>query len=378
MLDAEGRTIAAELRALFARGVDVPLDDAAFDALARRVFAYQFERNAPYAAYCRRRGVTPADVDHWTRIPAVPTAAFKHLTLACGPEDAAEAVFRTSGTTLGAEQRGRHFVLDLSLYHASLLPNFAAYLLPDGAELPMLALVPPQTHAADSSLGHMIDVVMDRLGGEGSGYFIDPEAGILEDALDRALTEASERGTPVCLLGTAFAFVHWLDRLRERGRRYALPPGSRLMDTGGFKGRSREVPAEALRAMYAEWLGIPDDHCVNEYGMTELGSQFYDTVLRERVKAGAVGPRRKVAPPWVRTRVVSADTLEPVPPGEVGLLRHWDLANLGSVLAVQTEDLGRETDDGGFVVLGRAGGAPPRGCSIAMDLLLEAAREERP
>src|SRR5690606_13035644 len=98
----------------------------------------------------------------------------------------------------------RHFVLDLSLYHASLLPNFAAYLLPDGAELPMLALVPPQTHAADSSLGHMIDVVMDRLGGEGSGYFIDPEAGILEDALDRALTEASERGTPVCLLGTAF------------------------------------------------------------------------------------------------------------------------------------------------------------------------------
>ena len=378
MLDVEGRKIAAELREVFARGVDAPLDDATFDALARRVFAYQFERNEPYAAYCRRRGVTPEDVDHWTRIPAVPTAAFKHLTLVCGPLEEAEAVFRTSGTTLGPEQRGSHYMLDLTLYHASLVPNFAAYVLPDGAELPMLALVPPAKQVPDSSLIHMIDVVMDRLGADGSGYFVDPAAGILEDELDRALVGFIEQGTPVCLIGTAFSFVHWLDRLRERGRRYALPPGSRLMDTGGFKGRSREVPAEELRAMYAEWLGIPDDHCVNEYGMTELGSQFYDTVLRERVKTGAAGPRHKVAPPWVRTRVVSADPLEPLPPGEVGLLCHWDLANLGSVLAVQTEDLGRETDDGGFVVLGRASGAPPRGCSIAMDLLLEAAREARP
>lgn len=378
MLDAEGRTIAAELREVFSRGVGTPLDDDAFDALARRVFTYQFERNAPYAAYCRRRGVTPADVDHWTRIPAVPTAAFKHVVLACGPVEAAEAVFRTSGTTLGAEQRGQHYVLDLSLYHASLLPNFAAHLLPDGAELPMLALVPPPAHAPDSSLGHMIDVAMERLGADGGGYFIDPAVGILEDALDRALTAAEAERRPFFLLGTAFAFVHWLDRLRERGRRYALAPGSRLMDTGGFKGRSREVPAEDLRAAYAEWLGIPDDHCVNEYGMTELCSQFYDTVLRERVRTGTAGPRRKIAPPWVRTRVVSAETLEPVPPGEVGLLCHYDLANLGSVLAVQTEDLGRETDDGGFLVLGRAGGAPPRGCSIAMDLLLEATREARP
>ncbi|HEY8468515.1 MAG TPA: hypothetical protein VIL18_02675 [Longimicrobiales bacterium] len=377
MLDAEGRVIAAALHEVFQRGVDAPLDDAAFDALARRVFAYQFERNQPYAAYCRRRGITPANVEHWTRIPAVPTAAFKHLVLACGPTDAAEAVFRTSGTTLGAERRGQHYILDLSIYHAALLPNFAAHLLPDGATLPMLALVLSPDDAPDSSLGHMIHVVMERLGAPGSGYFVDARTGIREDELDRALEHAIENDTPVCLLGTAFAFVHWLDRLRERGRRYALPPGSRLMDTGGFKGRSREVPAEELRATYAEWLGIPDDHCVNEYGMTELGSQFYDTVLRDRVATGKAGPRRKVAPPWVRTRVVSAETLEPVAPGEVGLLCHYDLANLGSVLAVQTEDLGRETEDDGFVVLGRAGGAPPRGCSIAMDLLLEAAREGR-
>ena len=105
-------------------------------------------------------------------------------------------------------------------------------------------------------------------------------------------------------------------------------------------------------------------------------SQFYDNVLRDRVIHGEVRPRHKVGPPWVRTQAVDPETLEPLPPGEVGILRHYDLANLGSVLAVQTEDLGREVE-GGFVVLGRASGAPPRGCSIATDMLLEAVDERR-
>src|SRR5690606_32595439 len=159
-----------------------------------------------------------------------------------------------------------------------------------------------------------------------------------------------------------------------RGARYRLAAGSRLMDTGGFKGRGREVGEEELRATYAELLGIPGDHVVNEYGMTEMCSQFYDNVLRDRVLRGTVRRRHKQGPPWVRTRVVDPETLEAVPRGEVGILRHYDLANLGSVMAVQTEDIGREVE-GGFVLLGRAAGAPPRGCSIAMDLLLSAVEE---
>ncbi len=373
MLDREGLALREELFRLFQRDIESPLPDEAFTDLARRVFAYQYERNAAYAAYCRRRGRMPEAIDHWSQIPAVPTAAFKEIPMVSGDPRRAEAVFRTSGTTLGRERRGEHYMLDLSLYHGSLLPNFAAYLLPDGEEMPMLSLVPSVAEMVDSSLAHMIDVVSDRLGADGSRSYATVALGIDYDALDRALRGYLAEGQPVMILGTSFAFVHWTDRLRELGMRYELPPGSRLMDTGGFKGRSREVSAEELRAAYRDLLGIPEDFVVNEYGMTEMGSQFYDNVLRDRVRRGEVRPRHKTVPPWVRTVPVDPETLEPVPPGEIGILRHYDLANLGSVLAVQTEDLGRAVE-GGFVVLGRAGGAPPRGCSIAMDLLLQAAQ----
>lgn len=377
MLDREGQALRAELIERFQRGVDAPFADDAFTALAKRIFAYQFERNAAYAAYCRRQGWLPEVIEHWSQIPAVPTAAFKELPLVSGDPGRAEAVFRTSGTTRGRERRGEHHILDLTLYHGSLLPNFAAYVLPDGAELPILSLVPSVEEMTDSSLAHMIDVLSDRLGSPGSRSFATVAAGIEYDALNEALRGHEADGQPVCLIGTAFAFVHWTDRLRERGERFRLPAGSRLVDTGGFKGRSREVTADALLATYEELLGIPADHVVNEYGMTELCSQFYDNVLRDRILTGSSRPRHKVPPPWVRTVAVDPETLEPVAPGEVGILRHHDLANLGSVAAVQTEDLGRETEDGGFVVLGRASGAPPRGCSIAMDLLVEAAGARR-
>lgn len=375
MLDDAGSALRDELLALFAKGVDAPLGDDAFDRLARRVFTYQLRRNPAYAAYARRRGATPESVGHWTGIPAVPTAAFKEIRLVSGDAARAEAVFRTSGTTQGAEKRGEHVVLDLALYHASLLPTFAAYLLPDDARPRMLSLVPPPGQAPDSSLSHMVGVVVGQFGAGGSDWFMDAERGLDEAGLEAALRQAEGDGAPVCLLGTSFAFVHWTDSMQGRGARFRLPTGSRLMDTGGFKGRSRMVEAAELRAAYREILGVPEDHAVNEYGMTELLSQFYDVALREGEAGAGEGPRRKAGPPWLRSVAVDPETLAPLPDGVVGLLRHVDLANLGSVVAVQTEDLGR-VDRGGLVLLGRAPGAAPRGCSIAMDLLLEAARRE--
>src|SRR5438034_3230690 len=107
-----------------------------FAAWALRVFAYQFERNAPYHAFCERRGVTPATVARWEDVPAVPSAAFRRVELACGPP---EAVFRTSGTS-GAGVRGRHLVPCLALYRASALATFAPFVLPDAARLPCLCL----------------------------------------------------------------------------------------------------------------------------------------------------------------------------------------------------------------------------------------------
>jgi hypothetical protein len=371
MLDAEGQSLRAELTTHFRRPPASPLPDAAFDALALRVFAYQFDRNAPYAAFCRTRAATPDRIDSWRAIPAVPTAAFKEIDLVAGDASRPDAVFRTSGTSQG--RRGRHVVADLSLYHGALTPNFRAHVVPDVDDILMLSLVPPPEQLTDSSLSHMVGVVMDRLGARDSGWYASLTEGIAHAELDAALDEVVAAGRPVLILGTSFAFVHWTDGLRARGRRFVLPPGSRVMDTGGYKGRGREVAEDVLRATYGELLGVPDAWCVNEYGMTELCSQFYDATLREHVAGAAAGERRKVPPAWVRTLVVDPDTLAPLPPGRTGLLRHIDLANLGSVSAVQTEDLGVAVADG-FRVLGRVAGAQPRGCSLAMDDLLSALR----
>ncbi len=360
-------TLKERIVTLLAR-VDAPPDDAAFGPLALQAFAWQFDNNALYAAYCARRGRTPETVTDWTGIPAVPTAAFKEVDLVAGERTTHSATFRTSGTTQGTGRRGVHHVPDLSLYHASLLPNFAALVLPDDARLPMLSLVPPPEGMPDSSLAHMIGVIVRTLGAPGSGFFASVEHGLDTTALDDAIATCVGARQPVCLLGTSLSFVHWLDS----GIRTRLPAGSRLMDTGGFKGAARVVDETELRAWYTARLGVPATHIVNEYGMTEMCSQFYDTGLRSHVRGEPAGPTHKHVPPGVRTRVVDPETLQPLERGRVGILQHLDLANLGSVLAVQTEDLGVHVGHG-FRLQGRLPGATPRGCSIAMDDLLRSA-----
>lgn len=352
------------LLAVIRAGADAPLPDEEFSALALEVFAHQYSRNTPYRLFCERRGAVPGRVGHWTEVPAVPTDAFKAAALVCGGPEAARVVFRTSGTTRGAERRGEHWFPETGVYDAALRAGFAAHLLPDSARLPVLSLIPPPSVVADSSLSHMVGEVVRALGAPGSAYFVGAE-GIDHAALGAALRRAEAAGERVCVLGTSFAFVHWLDHLSERGERFALPAGSRVMDTGGFKGRSREVTREELYASLGERLGVGVEWCVNEYGMTEMSSQFYDAV------AGRPGARLHRGPGWVRTRAVDPETLEPLPEGEGGVLRHWDLANLHSVMAVQTADLGVVAGEG-FRVLGRARGAEARGCSLAMDQLLTA------
>jgi hypothetical protein len=360
-----------ELAERFGRGVDVPFPDAEFNRLALAVFAYQWERNLPFQRYCRARGRTPNGVQDWREVPALPTAAFKEVDLTTVAANAARVVYVTSGTSIGSEKRGRHLLPDTRLYDASLLPNLKAHLFPDVEKIRMLVVGPSARYFPQSSLGHMNTRALEVFGTGGSGLFWD-EAGPQFEALTATL-ECSERDRePVCLLGTAFGFVHLLDWLAQRGRRYELPPGSRIMDTGGYKGRSREVPKSELYRQYGERLGISPTHVVNEYGMTELGSQFYDRTLRDSVAGRSadipVERRRKTPPPWVRVQIVDPETLAPLRAvsGRPGLLRFYDLANLHSVAAVQTDDLGAWRDDG-FEILGRAAGAEPRGCSLAAE-----------
>ena len=362
-----GARLRDDLIGVMGAGVVTPLSDADFDGLARRVSECQWARNPVFAHFCQARGVQPGAWSSWRDLPPVPARAFRERGLVS--RGRAQAIFRTSGTTGGAAERGEHRVADLSLYHASLLPNFEAHLLPDGARLPMISLIPSPLEVPDSSLSHMIGVVEAELAPE-TRYLVDRDGRLDEHGLRSALGGAEGAGDPVLVVGTAFAFVHLLDALAGHGIRYRLPDGSRVMETGGFKGRARTVPREELYEAIHGRLGIPPRRIVNEYGMTELLSQFYEPVL-------AGGARLHRPPPWVRTRVLDPATLKPLPPGHEGLLCHFDLANLGSVCCLLTEDLGvepLEAEGYGFRVLGRNSGAEPRGCSLAMDDLMTARR----
>ena len=374
-------SLAHALGTAFKEAPGEPWPDDVFESWAQRVFTYQFEANPVYAEYVRKRGVTPATVAHWSEIPWVPASAFKAIPLVSGDPSRVERVFRTSGTT-GAGRRGEHHVLDLGLYKDSLIPNMKRHLYAGGrsgpggparadgevAILPMFALAPPPVLVPESSLSFMLGAALEVLSGAEGGFFVARDGVIDTVGLSGALVEAAARGTPVLLAGTAFAFVHWLDWLKEGKAGFDLPPGSLIMETGGFKGRSRVLERPEFYASLSEAHGVPFEAIVNEYGMTELLSQFYDGPV-EATSGMALEARRHVPPPWVRTRVLDPNTLQALPMGKPGLLCHYDLANAGSVMAVLTEDLGVAVDDG-FRVLGRAQGAEPRGCSLAMDDLL--------
>ena len=357
---------ARDLQDLFARGVDTPLDDEAFNRWGLRVFAYQFRANPTYRGFCAGRGVSPETVTHWTSIPAVPTTAFKFVELVSATDGAREAVFRTSGTTSGSEVRGTHVVPRMALYRASALPNLHAHLNPDDESLAVLSLIPHPDAAPESSLSTMMGFAAEAWAG--SAHWVGhPVDGPDPHAFVVAARQLAKAGAPALVAGTAFAFVHLLDALTELGVSVELPPGSRLMETGGFKGRSRSVERDVLYARLEERLGVSTSRMVNEYGMTELLSQLYEPVLR----VGKGGRGVHVPPPWLRVRALDPVTLEPAPQGVPGLLAFFDLANLGSVSHVLTQDLG-VMDGRGVRLMGRAPGAEPRGCSLALEDVLAA------
>lgn len=375
-LEREGRELRDRLLEIMAAGVEAPLRPADFNELALEVFRFQARAVPVYGSFLRGRGVDPSAVEDFREVPPVPARAFKELTLVAGGTEGVEATFRTSGTTRDDGARGVHPVRDLELYRASLLPTARAYLNPGDERLRVLPLVPPFAERRESSLAYMVDVLVEEWGDGAGGRPMRGDWSLDLEGLVADLARAEDEGVAVFLPGTAFAFVHLLDELAGAGRRFRLPPGSRIMETGGFKGRSREVSRSDLYTSLVDRLGIPRHRIVNEYGMTELLSQFYEPVLRRR-DDGQAGTRLLVGPPWLTTRVLDPETLQAVPPGRPGLLCHFDLANLYSVAPVLTEDLG-VLRDGGLQLLGRTPEAEPRGCSLTMEELLAGRRGTEP
>jgi Acyl-protein synthetase, LuxE len=343
------------------------LDETAFNDLALRLFAYQLRYNRPYAQYCESLGITPETLPaSWEAIPAVPSPAFKVSPLTTFDPALAALTFETSGTTGGTG--GRHYLETSALYDAALLAGFDRFMLADGARLRYFNLVPSPLDARYSSLGYMMMRVTQFRGDGNGGWYL--QGGKLSfDQFEADLRKSIAENQAICIAATAFALVHLLDAMDAARLRVDLPRGSRVMETGGFKGRSRSVPHQELYENLRDRLGIELGSIVAEYGMTELSSQYYDREPR----GGAVAQRRKSAPPWLRARVVDPQR-RTLPNGMVGALLHVDLANRSSCIAVQTEDLGVQYEDG-LVLAGRDVEAEPRGCSLdAEELTLRATR----
>lgn len=331
-----------------------------FEELALAAFAYQFEQVAPYRAMCERDGRTPATVRSWRDIPAVPAAAFATVELATDPP---VELFRSSGTLGDARSVHRHPFP--GLYRVIVEASFPAFCLPRGtrpeALPPILSLVPPRAVAPDSSLAFMIEHVLDHFGGPDSTHAIG-ERGVEVGRARSWLSARQREHRPALIVATTLALADLLDFLHRMDLKLRLAPGSAVFETGGAKGRDREVDRGELETRLATHLALGPGAIVAEYGMTELTSQAYTRTL-----AGG-DPGLYLPPPWMRVRALDPESLAELPDGESGLLAFLDLGNVGSALHVLTEDLGR-TDAGGFRLDGRAPEAALRGCSLLAEEL---------
>jgi hypothetical protein len=330
-----------------------------FDDLALELFHVQFAHNSSYRRFCEAERRTPGQVRSWQDVPAMPTAAFKELELTSIPAGQRTAVFCSSGTTQQRPSRHFHNARSLALYESSVVEWGRSHLPLRHA----LFLTPPPASAPHSSLAYMF-ATLRRAAVEGRATFVgevDSEGAWAVNVarVISLLTVCASSGEPVGLLGTAFNFVHLLDAMRERQVRFQLAPESWVLETGGYKSRSRSLPKPELHGAVSELLGLPPQRIVSEYGMSELGSQAYDLSL-----VGALTNDRCFQfPPWARAQVVSPETGREVGEGEIGLLRVCDLANVYSVMAIETDDLAVRRGNG-FELLGRADKAESRGCSL--------------
>ena len=347
-----------------------------FSDLALRSFRVQCEAIPAYGAYARHLGRGPDEVHDWREIPPVPASAFKEHGLSAAPGGSSDpvtpappgAVFETSGTTI--TRPGRVLLTSTRLYEASLLTSFARHLLPSGERLQAIIFGPTRAESPHSSLWFMADRIAATLC-DAPSWIVEQGEPRWERA-DADLARACAERRPVLLLGTTLLFHAYFERCDRKRLRAALPPGSRAMDTGGAKGTRVELRRDDIAASFLRVLGIPRTHLVNEYGMAELGSQFYEDTLLSSHERRAARPGFGM-PPWVRTRVLDPESMREVPEGRPGLLVHYDLANLEVPLTIQTEDLGARFGSR-LLLEGRLPEAERRGCSLPFEQFLERER----
>jgi hypothetical protein len=309
--------------------------EGSFEELILAACAMQRVSCAPYGAYCAAFG----EPGCWREIPAIPLTAFRHAAIRSFPVSETIRSFRTSGTT--GQGYGEHHFRTLELYRFAALGGWQRA----GLSMENLfCLMPSPADAPNSSLSCM------------AGWLAPSQRFFFGD-WDRFIDAVTGEAKAVVLFGTALAFLDLFEWLG--GREIRLPAGSLAVETGGYKGTNRSLPKSELYALFQKHFGLVLNDIWNEYGMTELSSQFYSP--------GLDNPHRGA--PWVRALVVDPESGRESADRETGILRIFDLANLGSCCALQTRDLAvRQGDD--FELIGRDPAALPRGCSRAIDELL--------
>jgi len=320
-----------------------------FNQLALALFSLQKEHVPAYRDLCQTHSVTAI---HWRDIPTVPTTAFRDLEITSLSPEARTTAFHSSGTTGATYSRHWHNASSLAVYETSLRTGIEKNLQPNHCKI--LALTPPPNEAPHSSLSHMAATAHPSV--VFGGCITDTGWSIDHDIIHRTCSKAIQTQTPLLIMGPAFSFVHWLDQLDAP---IALPTSSRVMETGGYKGRSRELSKTKLHELISNNLGVARNNIVCEYGMCELSSQAYDRIAGQQTTATFTFPA------WARSRVISSETGSEVNDGDTGLLQVFDLANVRSVLAIQTGDLAVRRGEG-FELVGRATQSDPRGCSLAL------------
>ena len=310
--------------------------DADFEATALQIFRFQYDNNTVYQSYCQHLNIEKEAVKSLSDIPFLPISFFKTHEVTTTPFKPA-LTFRSSGTT--GMQHSRHFIKDALLYRQSLLNSFQHY-YGDPSEYTFLALLPNYLEQKNSSLIYMMETLMHRSGAKDNGYFL-----YNHEDLYQKLIQLRDNQQKVILWGVTFALLDFAEH-------YQIDfPQLIVFETGGMKGRRKEMVKEELYDILRKAFGVSDIH--SEYGMCELLSQAYSK-----------GGNLFTTPPWMRLRLRNEkDPLDGTDTVSTGVINVIDLANIYSCSFIATEDLGRRHTHG-IEILGRLDHSQLRGCNL--------------
>ncbi|MEC3964859.1 acyl transferase [Flagellimonas halotolerans] len=308
-----------------------------FDNLALDVFRFQYKNNEVYSAFCDYLKKSPQNVSHYLQIPFLPISFFKTHKILFSSK-ASEIIFTSSGTTQSTTSK--HYVPEIKIYEESFLKAFKQF-YGQPEEFCILALLPSYLEREGSSLIYMVNNLIEKSEHPSSGFYLHN----LEE-LHQKLQELEQKGTKTLLIGVSFALLDLAQQFP------ASLKNTIVMETGGMKGRRKELIREELHHILKKGLGVNKIH--SEYGMTELLSQAYSK-----------GDGIFNTPPWMQ--ILTRDTEDPLtvqPNGKTGGINVIDLANIYSCSFIATQDLGKTHPNGTFEVLGRFDNSDIRGCNL--------------